>query len=131
MFTTICVEEDTEHQIKTNKLTTNMKNLLLAILLFVSVAAVGQVTVAENPSFISPATTTVQYVDLPGNQSNQILIYIKCPSTNVGTVQVNCYGSTMTNAPAMAAGDGYFITVYSNRFWIKLSNSADDLIIAF
>lgn len=111
-----------------------MKNLLLALLLFVSVAASAQITITSNPTLVSPGTTSTTEVrlrrgDFDEGVPNPVLVVIRFASTNVGTIQVNTYNDTMTSSPAFAATDGDILITVSKDFWIKCSNANDDFII--
>ena len=107
-----------------------MKNLLLALLLFVSAAAVGQdeITVSVNPREVALGTTNVTKVNL--NPGHRKVMKIYFPSTNVGTVKVNTTSSTVTASPAYPAGTTDFLDV-KDYFYIQLSNSADKFWISW
>lgn len=112
-----------------------MKNVFLALLLFVSGTVTAQITVTANVAFISPGDTNTQLITIDRGTLERYLptlitLQIKCPSTNAGTVQINVHSSTMTQALTIAAGETKFVTV-KNSFYVKLSSAADDLEISY
>lgn len=108
-----------------------MKNLLVALLLLISVAATAQITVSTNPSVIDTVgATTVKYITLPTNLA-PVTLLIKMPSTNASTVRINTESSTMINCVAYAAGAYVWVTTKTGKIWFKLENSADDLEISW
>lgn len=108
-----------------------MKNLLLALLLFISVAASGQITVSTNPAVIDTVgATTVKYFDLPTNLA-PVTLLIKMPSTNASTVRINTESSSMINCVAYAASAYVWVTTKTGRVWFKLENSADDIEVSW
>ena len=108
-----------------------MKNLPLALLLFLSVAASAQITVSTNPAVIDTVgATTVKYFTLPTNLA-PVTLLIKLPSTNASTVRINTESESMINCVAYAAGAYVWVTTRTGKIWFKLENSADDLEVSW
>lgn len=110
-----------------------MKNLLLILAIALPSIAIGQdITISSNPTVLTSGDTNTDEVLIDRGQFvgfyelRVMPLLIKVPSGNSGTVQINTFDSSMTNAPAIAAGTSVWITVI-DRFWIKFSNGADSI----
>lgn len=104
---------------------------MIFFLLIISLSATAQITLTSNPAFISPGTTSVQYVDLPTSAPFSVEVIVKTTAANSSTVQINTFGDVVTSCPAMAADKQIIVTVIGRRFWVKLANSADDIEISW
>lgn len=113
-----------------------MKNLLLSLILLISGAAYGQVTVTKNPFRIAAATTadrTVTISDVNGHllrhMPKVLGIILKAPSTNVANIKIDVLAGdlSLTDTYELAPGETVFISV-RETFKIKLGNSADILL---
>jgi hypothetical protein len=105
---------------------TTMKNLLIAILLLISVAASAQLTVDSNPGIINPTNTSVVSVTFTNRPAFREVVVITIPAANAGTVTINTISSTLTNSVTYAAGvEHKIILTVRERFYIQFSNAAD------
>lgn len=117
-----------------------MKNLFFVLALFCAsliahAQAADTLTISSNPTSVSLGDTDVTMINFTRGTFNDrmpdnLVLLIKFPATNVGTVQINTYSATMTLSPLHAADTYLWITV-RDRFYIKLSNSADDVEISW
>jgi len=109
-----------------------MKRLLFIALLFIGISASAQVTTTNNPSFVSPGTTSATLVTLPSNAPYIVTILVRFPSTNVSTVKLSSIGSaTISESPDHVADTYTWLTVTGGRFYVQLANSADDIEISY
>jgi len=109
-----------------------MKNLLIALVVLISAGAYAQTTytLSANPQTVTITDTNTNFISLPGRW---IDVWVRFPSTNVGTVQINTKGSVMTNATVMNATthpQGILIKA-RDGFYIKMQNANDkvDIIV--
>jgi hypothetical protein len=106
-----------------------MKKILFAILILVSAAAQAQTTfpITGSPQTITITDTNTNIIDLP--KGRFVEIWVRFPSANIGTVQINTEGSDMTTATVMNATthpQGIWIKA-REKFYIKVSSANDKI----
>jgi len=114
-----------------------MKNSLIAILLLVAASAWGQTTfnVTANPETITITdTNTNNLVFIVDGAPVRVLdVWVRFPSSNVGTVQLNTESSTMTTATVLSATthpQGVWLEVRGSLS-VKVTNANDKVDIVF
>lgn len=114
-----------------------MKNLMILFFALFAFSAVAQVEVIANPvSLTIVSTSETEYRigrgPLVGDLPKILLLIVRFPSTNSGTIQLSSYGDT-SSSPAYSNTNypnGILITI-KNSLYVKASSAGDKIEIIY